>query len=137
MLERFELTWHGTVKIDAGGGPVWAGAEGYWWWSARSDCERLPGLCLAAGAASPNSASRRQAQARLRALREQNEKLRRLAALGESPAALEKSVKDLNLGLVPAQHGQVWILTEPAAENPAAPGAPQYAAGPVREPAGP
>ncbi len=73
-------------------------------------------------------------EARLRSLRDQNEKLRRLLAQMESPAELDKRVKELNLGLAPTQHGQVWILREPPVERPAPYGNAQYAAGPAHEP---
>jgi hypothetical protein len=70
---------------------------------------------------------------RVIALREQNEKLRRQLATLRSPQFVELRIKELNLGLVPPQAGQVWRLAEPAADLPA--GAPsvgfserQYAA---------
>jgi hypothetical protein len=53
---------------------------------------------------------------RLIALREQTEKLRRQLATVRSPQFIEMRIKELNLGLVQPQPGQVWRLPEPLAE---------------------
>jgi hypothetical protein len=53
---------------------------------------------------------------RLIALREQTEKLRRQLATVRSPQFIEMRVKELNLGLVQPQPGQVWRLPEPSVE---------------------
>jgi hypothetical protein len=56
-------------------------------------------------------------EARLAALEEQNEKLRKQLAFMRSPRFLEARIKDLNLGLVPPQPAQVWRLNEPSADS--------------------
>ena len=56
---------------------------------------------------------------RLVELQQLNEKLRRQLDSLRSPQSLEKSVKDLNLGLVPTQSSQFWRLNE-SAHAPAA-----------------
>jgi DNA repair exonuclease SbcCD ATPase subunit len=50
---------------------------------------------------------------RLAELQQLNEKLRRQLDSLRSPQSLEKSVKELNLGLVPTQSSQFWRLSEP------------------------
>ena len=57
----------------------------------------------------------------LATLRDQNEKQKKSLAMMYSPAFLETRIKELNLGLVPAQHSQVWRLTE-AGDEPFKPG---------------
>jgi hypothetical protein len=54
---------------------------------------------------------------RLNVLEKQNEKLEKQLATMRGPQFLEMRIKELNLGLVPPQPGQVWRLTEPSAEN--------------------
>jgi hypothetical protein len=51
-------------------------------------------------------------------LEQQNEKLRKQLATMRSPRALEASVKKMNLGLEPAQPGQVSKLVEPQGDSP-------------------
>jgi hypothetical protein len=58
----------------------------------------------------------KQRETRLLSLQEQNEILRKQLANMRSPKFLERSIKDLNLGLVPPDPTQVWRLTEPARE---------------------
>jgi hypothetical protein len=71
-------------------------------------------------------------EARLRDLRNQNDKLRRQLAMLLSPAQLDQRVKDLKLGLGPPQPTQIWWLPEPAG-RPASPGTElSYAAVPSR-----
>jgi uncharacterized protein HemX len=55
---------------------------------------------------------------RLRALNELNDKLKQQLATMRSPAALRRSIKDLNLGMGPPEQSQIWWLTEPPRENP-------------------
>jgi uncharacterized protein HemX len=57
-------------------------------------------------------------EAKLRDLRNQNDKLRRQLATLLSPAQLDQRVKDLQLGLGSPQPTQIWWLPEPG-ENPA------------------
>ena len=54
---------------------------------------------------------------RLGNLREQNEKLRRQLATLRSPQFVEARIRELNLGLVQPQAGQVWRLPEPTPER--------------------
>ena len=54
---------------------------------------------------------------RFNGLEKQNEKLEKQLATMRGPQFLEMRIKELNLGLVPPQSGQVWRLTEPSAEN--------------------
>ena len=63
-------------------------------------------------------------EARVAALEDYNEKLRKQLAFMRSPAFLERRIKELNLGLVAPQPGQVWRLAEPAADADAS-GAPE------------
>src|SRR6267154_1370358 len=55
-------------------------------------------------------------EARLAALEEQNEKLRKQLAFMRSPRFIEARIKDLNLGLGAAQPAQVWRMSEPSAD---------------------
>jgi hypothetical protein len=55
-------------------------------------------------------------EVRLNALEKQNEKMEKQLATMRGPQFLEMRIKELNLGLVPPQPGQVWRLTEPSAE---------------------
>jgi len=65
---------------------------------------------------------------RLAVLTDQNEKLSQQLGKMRLPGYLEKRIKDLNLGLVPAQPSQVWNLREPAADVPKSGADTQYAA---------
>src|SRR2546422_10356380 len=56
----------------------------------------------------------------LRTLQDQNEKLRKQLATMRAPKFLEAKVKELNLGLVQPQPGQILRLAEPSADLPAA-----------------
>ena len=56
----------------------------------------------------------------LRALQDQNEKLRKQLAAMRSPKFLETRVKELNLGLVQPQQGQILRLAEPLPDVPKA-----------------
>jgi hypothetical protein len=67
-------------------------------------------------------------ETRLRELQDTNEKLRRQFATMQTPAQIDRRVKELNLGLVPPQPNQVLRLVEPEPET-ATPPTPQYAAG--------
>src|SRR5215207_7152407 len=49
-------------------------------------------------------------------LEDQNEKLRKQLGVMRGPQYLERRIKDLNLGLAPAQPGQIWRLSEPSRE---------------------
>jgi hypothetical protein len=55
----------------------------------------------------------RQREIQLGELRNQNEKLRDQLAVLQTPAMLDQRVRELNLGLVPAQPSQILRLTEP------------------------
>jgi hypothetical protein len=59
-----------------------------------------------------------QRESRLKQLANDNEKLRVTLADLHSPVMLDQRVRELNLGLVPAQPAQVWRLPEPAAAPP-------------------
>ena len=61
-------------------------------------------------------------------LEQQNEKLRKQLATMRSPRALEASVKKMNLGLGPAQPGQVSKLDEPQGDSPRRTAEREYAA---------
>ncbi len=63
----------------------------------------------------------KQRELRLTALGAQNEKLKKQLATMRSPAFLENRIKDLNLGLVQPQPGQIWRLPEPARDLPERP----------------
>ena len=67
---------------------------------------------------------------RLQQLQEANEGQRRILEMMRSPAALQKRIQDLNLGLVPAQPNQVLRLTEGGLEPPRAKPGDQLAAAP-------
>jgi hypothetical protein len=57
----------------------------------------------------------RQREIQLGELRNQNRKLRDQLAVLQTPAMLDQRVRELNLGLAPAQPSQILRLTEPAA----------------------
>ena len=59
----------------------------------------------------------RKREIRLHELREQNEKLKKQLAMMRSPQFLESRIQELNLGLVPPQPSQIWLLNEPAPES--------------------
>src|SRR5271157_4592605 len=59
-----------------------------------------------------------QRQFRLTELNEENEGRRRLLQQMRAPAFLEAKIKELNLGLVQPQPGQVCLLPEPPALPP-------------------
>jgi hypothetical protein len=50
-------------------------------------------------------------------MEDQNEKNRRQLGIMRGPQFLERRIKELNLGLVPAQPSQVWRLTEAVPEG--------------------
>jgi hypothetical protein len=50
-------------------------------------------------------------------MEDQNEKNRRQLGIMRGPQFLERRIKELNLGLVPAQPSQVWRLTEDVPEG--------------------
>jgi cell division protein FtsB len=54
-----------------------------------------------------------QRENRLRALREQNKKLKDQLAMLRSPANIEQRVRELNLGLGQPQPAQIWRVIEP------------------------
>ena len=56
-------------------------------------------------------------EAHLKELRDQNDKLRKQLATLTSAEQLDQRVKDLKLGLAPAQPMQVWYRPEPAGDN--------------------
>ena len=56
----------------------------------------------------------RRREHELRALQDQNEKLKKQLAMMHRPAWLEARIKELNLGLVPPQPQQKWLLRLPA-----------------------
>lgn len=63
-------------------------------------------------------------------LRDSNENLRRQLAIMQTPLQIDRRVRELNLGLVPPQPGQILRLREPGPDPPPPPaGLPQYAAG--------
>jgi hypothetical protein len=70
----------------------------------------------------------KQREKRLSDLEDSGEKLRKQLATLHSPAQLDRRVRELKLGLVPAAPGQVLRLPEPFAEPPAKTGPAQYAA---------
>jgi len=70
----------------------------------------------------------RKRELRLADLENQSEKLRKQLAMMRSPAALERRIQDLGLGLGPPQQTQVWRLTEPARDLPRRERERQYAA---------
>ena len=75
---------------------------------------------------------RAKLEQRLRELRPNNDKLRPQLATLMSPPFLERRVRELNLGLVPAQPGQVLNLPEPVPWPPPQPASAQLAARPVK-----
>ena len=56
-------------------------------------------------------------EARLKELRDQNDKLRKQLATLTTAEQLDQRVKDLKLGLAPAQPMQIWYRPEPAGDN--------------------
>jgi hypothetical protein len=67
-------------------------------------------------------------EVRLRELADQNEKLKKQLGTMRSPRLLEARIKELNLGLVQPEPGQVWQLPEPSRELPVPSGGRHYAA---------
>jgi hypothetical protein len=65
---------------------------------------------------------------RLVELGKHNEKLRKELAAMRAPAALERRIQELNLGLGPPQPAQKWRLTEPLPDLTPPKGEKQYAA---------
>jgi cell division protein FtsB len=59
-----------------------------------------------------------QHEAKLKQLRNDNKRLSDQLALLRSPVMLDQRVRELNLGLAPAQPMQVWRLPEPSAAPP-------------------
>src|SRR3954471_3007343 len=55
----------------------------------------------------------RKREFQLIALQDDNEKLKMRVAMMRSQTYLEMRIKQLNLGLVPPQPSQVWVLPEP------------------------
>lgn len=55
----------------------------------------------------------RQREIRLAQLKDANQKLHDQLAMLRSPPMLDKRVRELNLGLGPAQPSQIWRLPEP------------------------
>ena len=70
----------------------------------------------------------------LRTLHDQNEKLRKQLAAMRSPKFLEARVKELNLGLVQPQPGQILRLPEPSPDLPKLEREKQFAAQQARLP---
>jgi cell division protein FtsB len=68
-----------------------------------------------------------QRQARLAQLNEENEGRRRLLQQMRAPAFLEAKIRELNLGLVQPQPGQVWRVPEPPVQPPQGARPAQYA----------
>jgi uncharacterized protein involved in exopolysaccharide biosynthesis len=60
----------------------------------------------------------RQREIRLAQLQNDDQKLNDQLSILRSPMVLDRRVRELNLGLVPAQPMQVWRLPEPAAALP-------------------
>jgi uncharacterized protein involved in exopolysaccharide biosynthesis len=60
----------------------------------------------------------RQHEIRLAQLQNDDQKLNDQLSILRSPMMLDRRVRELNLGLVPAQPMQVWRLPEPAAALP-------------------
>ena len=56
-----------------------------------------------------------QGEAKLKQLRGENQRSSDQLAILRSPVMLDQRARELNLGLGPAQPGQVWRLPEPAA----------------------
>jgi cell division protein FtsB len=59
-----------------------------------------------------------QNEAKLKQMRNDNKRLSDQLAILRSPPMLDQRVRELNLGLAPAQPAQVWRLPEPAAAPP-------------------
>jgi cell division protein FtsB len=55
----------------------------------------------------------RQRETRLKQLQDANQKLTDQLAMLRSPPMLDRRVRELNLGLAPAQPSQIWRLPEP------------------------
>ena len=55
----------------------------------------------------------RQRETRLKQLQDANQKLTDQLAMLRSPLMLDRRVRELNLGLAPAQPSQIWRLPEP------------------------
>ena len=72
---------------------------------------------------------KKQRELRLEELKDSNRKLAHQLAALQSTTQLERRVRELNLGLVPASPRQKLLLWEPAGEPPPNAGDPQYAAG--------
>lgn len=70
----------------------------------------------------------KQSELRLDELQYQSDKLRKQLGAMRSPLFLERRIQELGLGLAPAQPAQVWLLAEPAGDEPHRGGARQYAA---------
>ncbi len=70
----------------------------------------------------------KQSELRLDELQYQSDKLRKQLGAMRSPLFLERRIQELGLGLAPAQPAQVWLLAEPAGDEPRGGGARQYAA---------
>ena len=68
-------------------------------------------------------------EARLKELRDQNDKLKKQLAGLTSFQALDVRVRELKLGLVPPQPAQIWWLPEPSVRPPVPVPERQYAAG--------
>jgi len=62
----------------------------------------------------------RQREARLKQLRDANQKLSDQLAMLRSPPMLDRRARELNLGLAPAQPSQIWRLPEPSRAPPGA-----------------
>src|SRR5260370_19949395 len=58
----------------------------------------------------------RSRELRLGQVEDENEKLSKQLATMCGPRYLEAQIQKLNLGLMRPQAGQIWVLTEPAAE---------------------
>ena len=70
----------------------------------------------------------RKRELRLRELVNNNDKLRRQLETMRSPGVLEMRIRELNLGLVQPEQGQVWQLPEPSPESSATQAGRQYVA---------
>jgi len=69
-----------------------------------------------------------QNEAKLKQMRTDNKRLSDQLAMLRSPPLLDQRVRELNLGLAPAQPAQVWRLPERAAEPPEKNAAPRQLA---------
>ena len=70
----------------------------------------------------------KQSELRLDELQYQSDKLRKQLGAMRSPLFLERRIQELGLGLAPAPPAQVWLLAEPAGDEPHGGSARQYAA---------